>query len=106
MTYAAAKNRRTESFYIGESKNVCLFAKSKSESLLAYIVVTSYVLSSTVRVSDMDSTIHRLRSLPVYSVIVFYIVIESRFKSGRVGRLDRTRFTNQLVQFTKYFLAI
>ena len=100
------KNRRTESFRIGESINVCLFAKSRSVSLLAYIVVIFYVLSSTVRVSDMDSAINRLDSLFIYSVIVFCVIISSCFKSDRVGGLDRTRFANQLVQFTNYFLAI
>jgi len=83
-----------------------LIAKCKSESLLAYTVVIFYVLSSTVRVSNMDSAIHRLDSLSVYSVIVFCIIIATCFKSGRVGRLDRTRFANRLVQFMKYFLAI
>jgi hypothetical protein len=100
------KNRRTESFHIGESINVCLFAKSRSVSLLAYIVIIFDVLSSIVRVSDMVSAIRRLDSLSVYSVIVFCFIISSCFKSGRVGRFDRTRFANQLVQFTKYFLAI
>lgn len=65
-----------------------------------------YVLSGTVRVSDMASAIHRSDALPVCSVIVFYVIIASCFKSGRVGRFDRMRFANQLVQFTKYFLAI
>jgi len=54
----------------------------------------------------VDSAIRRLDALPGYSVIVFCIIIASCFKSGRVGRLDHTRFANQLVQFTKYFLAI
>jgi hypothetical protein len=70
---------------------VCLFAKSISESLLAYVIVVFYVFVSTVRVSGMDSVIHRSDSFPVYSVIVFYVMTESCFKSGR------SRFENQLI---------
>jgi hypothetical protein len=65
-------------------------------------MVIFYVLNSAVRISDMDSVIHSLISLPVYSVIVYYVTIASCFRSG----LTVNSFTNRVVQFTKCFFAI